>query len=330
MTRFVLIFVLALSLAACAPSGPSDQDLTTTPLTGINEAQVAFLAETNTASANFALTQSAATPVPTSTATTPPTAAPSIEPPTLTPTSSEPTLIPVTLNPSIITDLEAPIRIDVPEGWEKFSDALLIPATEGLSVLPYSLYSGPVTGGQGNIVVLWAFENVVPASPTGQITGGLNLYADGLRLLLFTVIEPECQFGYDEEREFMVGGRQGAGTYFVAEDCPDNLPSLQGWFSALTIDNLNFSFYAYTEPQEALMGPAQAQLQAILDSVEFDLSLLPTPAPTELPVTILTVTPSNTPDEPSSTPAPPTATQTPSAAPASPTSVTFATSTPAP
>lgn len=329
MTRFALISVLVLSLVACTPSGPTDRDLTTTQLMP-NATIVAQLAETSTAAAEFVLTQSVATAVPTSTATTPPTIGPSIEPPTLTPTAipTEDNLIPVTLNPSVITDVEAPIRIDVPEGWKFASDALLIPGAEGMSVVPFSLYQGEVTGGKGTVIVLWAFENVVPASPVGGALSQLNLYADGLRLLLFTVIESECQFGYNEEQVFSVGGMDGVGTYFIADECPDDLPSIQGWFSALRVNRLNFAFYAYTEPQEAILGAAREELQAILDSVEFDFSLLPTPEPTSAGV-ILTVTPSTTPDEATTPEVAATVTSIPSSSTPIP-QVQFVTATPVP
>lgn len=303
MTRLAISFFLSLMLvlAACAPTALPSDALTTTPLIAFNETQEALLALTNTASAEFALS-----PVPTSTPTMPPTIASSIEPPTLTPTIivTEDTRIPVTLNPSVITDLEAPIRIDIPQGWRYGSDAMLVPGSEGVTLIPFSIYQGEVTGGQGTIIVLWAFENIIPAAPSGTALSGFNLFADGLRLLLFVVIEPECQFGYNDERSFTVGGIEGRGTFFIAQECPEELPSLQGWFSAFRLNKLNFAFYAYTEPHDALVGPARDELQAILDTVVFDFSLLPTPAPTDPPVVLLTVTPSVTPDVPNSTPAP--------------------------
>jgi len=297
-----------------------------------NPTVVALLAQTSTASVNFALTQRAVTPVPTSSPTAVPTLAPSIEPPTLTPISppiATDSRIPVTLNPAIVTDLEAPIRIEIPDGWKSASDALLIPGAEGMSAVPFSLYQGSVTGGTGTIVLLWAFESVVPVSPTGSLLSGVNLFSDGLRLLLFTIIEAECEFVYDEARTFTVGGLQGEGTYFVADDCPDDLPSIRGWFWAANIEGLNFAFYAYTEPKEALEGSALEELQAILDTVEFDLSLLPTPAPTELPFSVITLTPEPTSGQPILTEAPPTSDAIlPTASPTA--RVVFVTATPAP
>jgi hypothetical protein len=298
--RGVCLLLMGVALAACGSAGdaPPLEAAASTP------------------------TDSLVTAVPTSTPTTPPTAAPSIEPPTVTPTFTPlPTddRIPATLNPTVLTDISAPIRLRLPAGWQSASDALMLPAGEGMGVVPFSLYRGPVSGGTGTVLVLWAFENVVPASPVGGALSPINLFADGLRLLLFVVVEPECNLAYDDPMTFMVGGITGQGAYFAADDCPDNLPSLRGWFSALSINRLNFAFYAFTEPKEAINGPALAELQAILDSVEFDLSLLPTPAPTTLPVTIVPIT---------LTPVPATATEqvvvTPTAR------VIFATATPAP
>lgn len=297
MTRLTLTAALLWALAACSPAPAPQPTPTVEPEP-----------------------TSAVTAVATSTPTTAPTVGPSIEPPTATPSLS-PTddgLIPATLNPTVLTELEAPIRIDIPDGWQVASDALLLPAAEGLRAVPFSLYSGPVPGGTGTVLLLWGFESVVPAAPTGGALAPINLFADGLRMLVFTVVEAECNFAYDEERIFNVGGMQGQGTYFVADECPDDLPSIRGWFSTVNLDGLNFAFYAYTEPMEALEG-ATDRLQAVLDSVEFDLSLLPTAAPTE-PLVIITVTPD--PQAPTNAPD--------SAAPSPTPGVVFATATPAP
>ncbi|MCU0475259.1 MAG: hypothetical protein MUC99_03940 [Anaerolineae bacterium] len=270
MSRFhpLLFALLGAVLAACASAPPPD------PI-----AITATLSPTLVAS---------------STPTPDVTVPPSLEPPTPTPSLTPlPTAegTPATLSPTVLTDLEAPIRLRLPDGWRFASDALLLPGAEGMSVVPFSLYQGDITGGQGTILVLWAFESVVPAAPTGSPMAGVNLYADGLRMLLFAVVEAECNLAYDEERVFSVGGIEGRGTFFAADDCPGGLPSLRGWFSAFTINRLNFAFYAYTEPKELLDGPALEELQAILNSVEFDFGLLPTPAPTSLPVQIVSPTP---------------------------------------
>lgn len=152
----------------------------------------------------------------------------------------------------------------------------MLPAgVDEMSVVPFGYYSGPVAGGTGVITVLYGFGSIVPEfgdrSP--------NVFADALRLLLFAVIEPTCEYSFEEERTFSVGGRTARGTVYAANQCPDNLPSIQGWFAALNVEGLNFAFYAYTEPIEAMTSATRAELQAVLDSVEIDLSLLPTAAP---------------------------------------------------
>jgi hypothetical protein len=298
MIRLTAAAALLFALAACSPAPAPEPTFAASPTSDL-------------------------TAVATSTPTTEPTVGPSIEPPTATasftplPTDDR---IPVTLNPTVLTDLEAPIRIAIPDDWQVASDALLLPASQGVRAVPFSLYQGPVPGGTGTILLLWGFENVVPAAPTGSPLAPINLFADGLRMLLFTVVEAECNFAYDEERIFSVGGLDGPGTYFAADDCPDNLPSVRGWFSAISQNGLNFAFYAYTEPMEALEG-ATGDLQAILDSVVFDFSLLPTAEPTRSPAVIITATLA-------STPAP---TSGPNTAASSPTpGVVFATATPAP
>ncbi|MCU0464260.1 MAG: hypothetical protein MUF38_06795 [Anaerolineae bacterium] len=297
MTRLTLTAALLFALAACSPAPVPQPTPTFEPEPTLDITAVA-----------------------TSTPTTAPTIGPSIEPPTATasPVPTDDGLIPATLNPTVLTELEAPVRIDIPDGWQVASDALLLPAAEGMRAVPFSLYRGPVPGGTGTVLLLWGFENVVPAAPTGGVLAPINLFADGLRMLMFTVVEAECNFAYDEERIFSVGGMQGQGTYFAADDCPDELPSLRGWFTAVNPNGLNFAFYAYTEPMEAFDG-ASDQLQTILDSVELDLSLLPTAAPTEPPLIIITLTPD--PQAPTSTPA---------AAPSTTPGVVFATATPAP
>jgi hypothetical protein len=217
-------------------------------------------------------------------ATRVPTNTPQAAPPTLTPQpsatiSNEPTLETLALNPRVGTDLEPPIRIDLLDGWTVVSDALMLPDFGELTVVPFAFYSGPVAGGTGNIAILYGFENLVPEF--GDRTP--NVYADALRLLLFAVIEPTCEYSFEEERQFFVGDRQARGTVYAADTCPEDLPSLSGWFAALNVDGLNFAFYAYVEPIAGLSAASRGELQSILDSVEFDFSLLSTIEPAATP-----------------------------------------------
>jgi len=87
------------------------------------------------------------------------------------------------------------------------------------------------------------------------------------------VIETGCNIGTDERREYSIGGLAAAGTQFAAVDCPA-LPDTRGWFAGLQQGGINYLFYAFTEPIDAL-DAAAPELQAVLDTVRFL-----TPAPT--------------------------------------------------
>ncbi|MBK9121933.1 MAG: hypothetical protein IPM16_02260 [Chloroflexi bacterium] len=189
--------------------------------------------------------------------------------------TDDPNQVVVTLNPLVITDVEPPIRMRLPEGWTTASDAIILPEFDGSGVVPFGYYRGPITGGTGVITVLYGFPNLV----YGYGDRSANVYSDALRLLLFAVIEPECEYSFDEERPFRMGELAARGTYYAADDCPDGLPSLKGWFAAFNVEGLNIAVYAYVEPLEAYDGPGRAELAAIFDSVTVDLSLLATETP---------------------------------------------------
>lgn len=266
--RFFLV-VLALLLTACEAS-------VSAPEAQLNPNTPEFLPSTAPA-----VIPPPNTPLPTNTrvpTNTPQAVQPSITPePSISPTA---TLIELNISPLIEIGFEPPLHIRLPSGWTSRSDALMLPDLEGTVAVPFGFYNGPVTGGRGSIVVLYAFSSLIP-STTPNIPA--NLYGDALRMLLFTVIEPTCEYSFEEEATYRIAGRTARGALFAANQCPDGLPSLQGWFGALNVDGLNFAFYAYTEPYEAMNPVSRAELQAILDSVVFDFSLLPTPVPTAAP-----------------------------------------------
>lgn len=240
---------------------------------------------------------------PPDTPTVPPTLVPTLSatpPPTLTATENTsfvPTITPTFVNPegtpiTIATDTEfdvtpevvynellieaaegqevpAPINITLPEGWA--STDLVVPLQDvdlSLNVLPASVYSGPVTGGTGYIIVLWGYSSV-----TSGVAPQINPGADGLRLLRLAVTDVGCVIGHDLnlDYEFRIGERIGLGTRFQAVQCPESADT-RGWFAALNDEGMNYAFYAYAEPITAMDGPAEDELQAILDTVEFDLS----------------------------------------------------------
>jgi hypothetical protein len=164
-----------------------------------------------------------------------------------------------------------PLTIALPEGWSSAYNGLMMQDIDAIRSVQFALYRGPVPGGDGTIVVLWAFPNVAAVTSTGAFT--TDLWMDGLRLLRMAVIEPGCNIGTDLRRSYTVGEREAAGTQFSAVDCPET-PDTRGWFAGLNEQGLNYVFYMYTDPIGA-MDEAAPALQSILDSVRFDV--LPTP-----------------------------------------------------
>lgn len=213
----------------------------------------------------------------------------------ITETFAPPTPLPTgvsIIDPVIETDLVAPLHIDLPEGWLMANAAIQMPdGGTALGILPFTIYRGPVTGGTADIMVIWGFRNVTTALPFQESGAQIDLRADGLRLLNLAVLDPGCNIGIDVNREFKIGNGFGAGAFFAAQDCPtlpDGTPALadtKGWFvvtqqsDAVTGIDLNFAFYVYTDPPAAMDGAALSELQAIMDTVVFDMSLLPTAVP---------------------------------------------------
>ncbi|GIK28140.1 MAG: hypothetical protein IT298_16380 [Chloroflexi bacterium] len=264
----IVVFVLAACEATTAPPAPVTLDAPLVPVA------------TSMAPAGTPPTpdRTARTLVPTNTlfvapvATASPTAGPTDEPPP----TDDPDQVVVTLSPLVITDVEPPVHIQLPKGWTVASDAIIMPELDELGVVPFGYYRGPITGGTGVITVLYGFPNLV----SGIGGGSANVFTDALRLLLFAIIEPECEYSFDEERPFRMGEITARGTYYAADECPDGLPSLKGWFAAFNVEGLNVAVYAYVEPLEAYDGPGRAELAAVFDSVTVDLSLLATETPT--------------------------------------------------
>lgn len=181
-------------------------------------------------------------------------------------------------------EVPPPVDIVLPENWIQINDAILLQDLDGLTVLPFTAYVGPVTGGQGYIILLWGFSSVAAGNPLGGSTIQLNPGLDGLRLLRLAVTDIGCVIGHDMdlEKEYAIGERIGYGTNFQAVDCPES-PDTRGWFAGLVYENINMVFYAYAEPITAMDGRADEELQAILDTVVFDLEntfLIVSPTPT--------------------------------------------------
>ena len=221
------------------------------------------------------------TPVPTSTATPHETITPI---PTFTPTATPTEFVagPVQgpSNQLVMVaapgqGIEPPIEINLPERWIQNNDSLLIKDVDGdVRLFPFTIYSGPVTDGTGVIILIWGFNNVM-----NSFAPQISLYADGLRLLYLAVVEQDCIVGTTEESAFTVGDLAATGTYFSVTKCSQST-DIRGWFAGLQQDGINFVFYMYTEPLDAMEGDASYQLRDIIDSVTFHVEdFLLTPQP---------------------------------------------------
>lgn len=238
--------------------------------------------------------------VPSLTATTPPTTTPRPTlPPTFTAeadaTEPTPTEIVITIAPLTGERVPPPIEIDLPTDWLLGYDTILSPDVDN-TVVPYriALYRHDTSEVRSTIVLIWGFGSVVGFDPITGDEDSPSLFLDGVRLLSPLVIEAECNRGMSEERQFSVGGLDATGATFTAIDCPAPSPDVAGWFAGVTVDNLNFMFYAFVEPATGLNANTEA-LQSILDSVVFRVdTLLETPAgstPEATPEANITATP---------------------------------------
>lgn len=195
-----------------------------------------------------------------------PTLQPSITPePEVTPTETA-----VVVDAMLEEEVPPPLTLNLPAGWQSGSGVRLFNDIGDLRVVPFGLYTGPLTGGQGFIVVLWDFPNATSGNPFLADGTEPDLYVDGLRLLRLLILETECVIGTDLKMEYSIGGRIASGTQFSTTDCPE-IQNTRGWFAGLFEQNVPFMFYAYTEPLSAMDGAAQQELQQILDSVQFAL-----------------------------------------------------------
>ncbi|MCC6614683.1 MAG: thioredoxin domain-containing protein [Anaerolineae bacterium] len=192
---------------------------------------------------------------------------------TFDPAATEPIVI--TLPPVQNQEIPPPLEMTLPDGWRVRHDTLLLGDVDAMRSVPFSYYTGPVTGGTGSIVLLWGFPNLVAGNPFDTSGLQVDLFTDGLRLLRLAVIEQGCNIGTDLRREYSIGGLTAVGTQFSAVTCPSTTDT-RGWFAGLQQNGINFIFYAFTDPIEAIDG-ARPELQAILDSVRF---AFPTPAAT--------------------------------------------------
>lgn len=166
--------------------------------------------------------------------------------------------------------IQPPITLTLPQGWLPTYTTIVIPDLDGVNrPIPVAVYRGPVTGGTGFIVLLWGFPSIVPGNPFEPegITAP-NMHAEGLRLFRQALVDPDCQrVGTDVQRDYMVGGLPAQGTEITILECSMTVDT-RGWFAGLRVDGMNFVFYVYTEPLQA-MDTARGELQAVLDTVQF-------------------------------------------------------------
>jgi hypothetical protein len=271
VARYALL-ITTLLLAACAPAAvPTATPLPTLvpSLTPTNGADIQAAVEgTLTAlspTLEIQLTEVAATP------------------------EATPTEDVIQLPPVLGKSTEPPMDITLPVGWKVAqNDALIIPDADGaIRSIPFVAYSGPITGGQGTIVLLWGFPSLVNpfannGTPSAQDLANLidpslgggggtpitpDLWSDGLRLLRLAIVEQGCNVGTDLKRTYTVGTLSGVGTQFAAVQCPQ-LPDTRGWFVGVPADGLNFIFYMFSDPIQA-MDTGRSDLQAVLDTVHF-------------------------------------------------------------
>lgn len=210
-----------------------------------------------------------------------PTQASAIATPAVTPTITETPLV-ITLPPLTGNAVEPPLDITLPEGWQVvgYDAQVLQDVSQALLAIPVAVYSGPINGGRGIIVLYWGFPNIVDPLPESGTPVALDLWSDGLRLLRLAVVEQGCNVGTDLKRTYRVGLLSGVGTQWAAVGCPE-LPDTRGWFVGVEEKGLNFVFYAYGDPITAL-DTGSGDLQAILDTVRFRVPVV-TPAPTVTP-----------------------------------------------
>jgi hypothetical protein len=173
--------------------------------------------------------------------------------------------------------IQTPMTITLPEGWDLltrdtyiYHDVIEDGDGSSIETVPFDVYGGALSnGGTGWIVVVWGFDSLAMMSTTEQEFDQRSAWLDGLRMLQLVVFTPGCNLGTAPQRDYSVGGLPAVGTTFQAVDCPLELPDTRGWFASLKVEGLNFAFYAYADPLQAVDSGFEYELQAILDTVDF-------------------------------------------------------------
>lgn len=221
----------------------------------------------------FAAAQDNPTPVPTSTETNTPA------PTAMVSATPGPSPTPIVIDPVLNIAIEPPLQIDVPDNWEVgYYVHLYRDLDERVETVPWAIYRGPIVGydetGEltevtGTIILLWGFNSVL--NPFSQQSGLTNPWLDGQRMMRVVLFDARCVLGLAPQKEYTIGTKSAVGTQFSAVDCPQD-PDTRGWFAALVVEDINFAFYAYADPIQPVDSPFEAELQTILDTVEFNVA----------------------------------------------------------
>lgn len=190
---------------------------------------------------------------------------------------------PLLLDPLLGFGTLPPFEMTLPEGWQlvlrdtfTYQD-LVLDGDGQLETLPIDVYYGPVSNeGEGWIVMLWGYDSLVPFEPnlTESEYYERAAWLNGLRMLQFVVFDSRCNIGTAPQRDYSIGVLPAIGTTFSAVDCPGEQPDTRGWFAALNIDNLNFAFFAYADPIQPAGSIVEFELQAIIDTVVFNVEAI--------------------------------------------------------
>ncbi len=290
LSTALLLILLAACSGAAAPTAtlpPSPVPSLTT--TGVSDVQAAVNGTVTALAAQQAL----------STLDTPQPNVTFVPDFTLTPTEAP---LVITLPPTTGDKVPPPIDITLPQGWKVGYDAQVLADVEPnkFRIIPVAFYSGPITGGIGNIALYWGFPNLVTPSTDAMAQAAMgmtlaatpeaDLWSDGVRLLRSAVIESDCNIGVDVRRSYRIGLLSAEGTQWSAVTCSKSgLPDTRGWFAGVKEKGVNFVFYAFSDPITA-MDTSSGELQAILDTVRFHVETM-TLTP---PAAVLTTTPAGT------------------------------------
>src|SRR4051812_46374947 len=167
-TAFLLLLLAACSGAAAPTPTAQPSPVASLTTTGISDVQAAVNGTITALAAQQAL----------STLDTPNPNVTFVPDFTLTPTEAP--LI-ITLPPTTGDKVPPPLDITLPQGWKVGYDAQVLADVEPnkFRIIPVAFYSGPITGGVGNIAVYWGFPNLVTpdTSDMAQAAMGMTLVA---------------------------------------------------------------------------------------------------------------------------------------------------------